>query len=557
MIDSEPSLIKTDLSTNILVIGSGWSGIQSAQKISEQGYHVLMIDEENQSAETIPNYNILKWLNSDQQDKSSIDLQAFNDNHNIEYLSGSTLIHCQGMPGNFVLKFSQATDKFEKKVGAIVVATEYTRTSLFEHYGLPDSEKVISQSQLEMMLYSGEKDENRFPKTNNVAFLVGFGQEGDPLVMHRIMRCVQDLEDHDCQAYVYVKNIKVAAEGLERLYRDNRQKGAIYFKLSERPSISPDGQSITSYDPVLDKEIELYPDLIVVEESFQANHAHSRLSQILGIDIGPWGFLQENNVHRLPVATNRTGIFVTGSSREVMETSDMTRDAANVALEIRQFLNNGYKEIPEYIGIVDKDKCCFCLTCFRCCPHGAIYLEDRPVISSMACQGCGICASECPQDAIQIVAYQDEAIKANLKQEIEQAKKNQAPVIIAFCCENSSFESGRAAQTFNYSLPEGLRMIKVPCAGKVDLDYLFTSFTHGADGVMVLACHEGNCRSVRGNSFAQQRVGNLHHLLEEAGLSKKRLVFATLASNMPHEFEKYTLQFEETLKKLGRNPITS
>ncbi len=557
MTEQEPHLIMTDLSTDILVIGKGWSGVKTAQEISDQGYHVLMIDEEILGSENIPNYKMLERLNSSQPDKPSISFQEFDSIKDIEYLEGTRLIRCQGMPGNFSLKLAQGTEQFEKQVGAIVVATDYIRTSLFEDYGLQSSEKVISQSQLEIMLDSEKKEETKLSKTNNVAFVVGFGQEGNPLVMHRIMRCVQDLEDLSCQAYIYVKNIKVAAEGLERLYRDNRQKGAIYFKLSEGPKIAPDGQSITSYDPILDKEIELYPDLIVIEESFQSNPTHYRLSEILGIDIGPWGFLQENNVHRFPVTTNRQGIYVTGSSREVMNLSDMTKDAANVAVEIKKFLANGSKELLEYIGIVDKDKCCFCLTCFRCCPHGAIYLEDKPVISSIACQGCGICASECPQDAIQIVAYRDETIKEKLKKEIDQTKNELYPTIIAFCCENSSFESGMAAQAFQYALPPGLRMIKVPCAGKVDIDYLFTAFTQGADGVMVLACHEGNCQSVRGNTFAQQRVKNLHHLLEEVGLSKERLFFKTLASNMPHQFRQYSFQLEDTLNKIGKNPITS
>jgi heterodisulfide reductase subunit A-like polyferredoxin/coenzyme F420-reducing hydrogenase delta subunit len=554
MTDSLSNLITTDVATDVLVIGKGTSGRLTAQEIADQGFHVIVIDEANKDSETIKNFEIFKRLIECQPENISFALQESNPSNAIEYLSGTSLLHCQGMPGNFHLKLAQGNEILDKTVGAIVIATDYVRSSLYENYGLHPSEKIISQTQMEEILDSAHGQGLLGSKINNVAFVVGFGQEGNTLVMQRIMRCVRDLETHGCHSYIYVKNIKVAAEGLECLCCESRQEGAIYFKLLEKPHISSDGHSIVSTDPVLGKELELNPDLIVIEEAFVANRVHSRLAEVLRIDLGPWGFLQENNVHRFPVTTNREGIFVAGSSREVMNISGMKQDAANVALAVKQFLDQGQKVVPEYIGIVDKEKCCFCLTCFRCCPHGAIFLEDKPVISSLACQGCGICASECPQDAIQILAYQDDVIKDTLKQEIVNS---QTPKIIAFCCENSSYEAGRAAQTFQHSLPRGLRMIKVPCAGKIDLDYLFTAFTHGADGVMVLSCHEGNCKSVRGNTFARHRVETLHHLMEEVGLAKERLMIATLASNMRHAFTKYACQMEETLQELGENPMAS
>jgi coenzyme F420-reducing hydrogenase delta subunit len=75
-----------------------------------------------------------------------------------------------------------------------------------------------------------------------------------------------------------------------------------------------------------------------------------------------------------------------------------------------------------------------------------------------------------------------------------------------------------AAKTFNYKLPEGLQLIKVPCAGKIDIHYILDALVEGADGVLVLACHHGNCKSEAGNTYAQWRINDAYQKLEQAGI---------------------------------------
>jgi coenzyme F420-reducing hydrogenase delta subunit/Pyruvate/2-oxoacid:ferredoxin oxidoreductase delta subunit len=299
--------------------------------------------------------------------------------------------------------------------------------------------------------------------------------------------------------------------------------------------------------------VALEPDLVVVEEKLETPPDAPQLAHLLRIDLGPWNFVQENNVHRFPVRSNREGIFVVGGSKDVADLMWSWTDAANAALEVHKFLGRGTKLVPESKAVVDKEKCCFCLTCYRCCPHGAITWEDKPVISTLACQACGICASECPQDAIQIRAFEDQNIKSQLEQSLSDVPES--PGIVAFCCENSSLEALKMAQRFGLNLPAGLKTIHVPCAGKVDLDYLFTAFLKGADGVLVLTCHPGNCKSVRGNTFAGWRVENVQRMLTNAGMDKNRLRFATLASNMGHELSGILNEMEADLKNLGPSPL--
>ena len=410
---------------------------------------------------------------------------------------------------------------------------------------------VITQSDLEQILASETK---KFAG-KTVAFVVGFGQSGNPLVMERVLRSALELAQiDDTSVYIYVHDLKVASAGLSMLASQTRDRGVIFFKLDNAPLIKLNngGVSITYNDFVIQEDINLQADILVMEEAIKPDYANTRLADILGIDIREEGFLQSDNVHRYPVATNREGIFVVGGSRQVQSLDQALIDAENAALEVRRLLGDGTVLVPANKAVLDTGKCTFCLTCFRCCPHGAIYwdLDRKPIISPIACQGCGICASECPMDAIQIGEFNDTTIREQVHGCIADTA-GKAPKIVAFCCQNSAMEAAQMAGEFGITLPNGLRLVQVPCAGKIDLDYILNAFVAGADGVLVLACHPGNCKSEHGNTYARWRVTDAQRRLTEVGLDHTRLRFATLASNMAIDFERILTEFETRLKDLS------
>jgi heterodisulfide reductase subunit A-like polyferredoxin/coenzyme F420-reducing hydrogenase delta subunit len=550
--ENTSTLTEMDMDTSVCVFGGGWSGQHTARQLADLGYKVTLVENEPSLDQEMDKSGFLASAAPKAGELFTSNIKDTTNSSGIECLTGTSLLHFEGMPGQFRMKLMQGTQVVERQAGAVVLASDVQATPLFQAYGLTPSQRVVSQSQFETLVQSNDAA-NAAGSGKRIAFVVGFGQEGHPFIMRRVMQAAQKVQDLGGQAYVYVNNIKVAANGLEQLYRDNRDSGAIYFKLHAQPEISPDGSSIVSLDPVLGQEVALEPDMVVVEEALQASQEAPKLAHLLRIDLGPWSFLQENNVHRFPVRSNREGIFVVGGSRDVADLSLAWVDAANAALEVHKFLGDGIKLIPEATAVVDKEKCCFCLTCYRCCPHGAISWEDKPVISPIACQACGICASECPQDAIQIMGFEDDGIKSQL--DLSLSAKAETPSIVAFCCENSSLEALKMAKLFGLDLPAGLKTVHVPCAGKVDLDYIFSAFLKGADGVVVLSCHPGNCKSVRGNTFAGWRVKNVQRMLTNAGMDQSRLRFAGLASNMGHEITKILNDLEADLKNLGPSPL--
>lgn len=103
--------------------------------------------------------------------------------------------------------------------------------------------------------------------------------------------------------------------------------------------------------------------------------------------------------------------------------------------------------------------------------------------------------------------------------------------------------------------PANIKIIRVPCTGKVDLMYLLAAIQKGADGVYVVGCLEGSCHYKEGNFKARQRVEHARKLLEEVGLEGDRVRMYNLSSGEGPTFAAYAKEMTEHIKALGPNPL--
>jgi coenzyme F420-reducing hydrogenase delta subunit/Pyruvate/2-oxoacid:ferredoxin oxidoreductase delta subunit len=233
-----------------------------------------------------------------------------------------------------------------------------------------------------------------------------------------------------------------------------------------------------------------------------------------------------------------------------MSAADAAVDAANAA-EAVIGLQNGAPDIPAYRAAIDTGRCIACLTCLRLCPYNAVIKGPRISVLTDACEGCGICAAECPRGAIAM-----DGLGGKVDQQIAtleaEMKKDGLPAIVLFCCSRSAYLAGDQATCLEYHLPENLTTIVVPCAGGISIQHLLAAFRGGADGIMVMTCHAGNCHSENGNIHAHRRAETLAEKLRQLGVSPTRLEIHTLAANMTREFANITQQFEEKLKEASK-----
>ena len=103
--------------------------------------------------------------------------------------------------------------------------------------------------------------------------------------------------------------------------------------------------------------------------------------------------------------------------------------------------------------------------------------------------------------------------------------------------------------------PSNIRIIRVPCTGKVDLLHIMRAFEKGADGVYLVGCLEGDCRFNTGNLRARRRVEKAKELLEKIGIGGERVEMFNLSSSEGPKFAEIAEIISEKIKKLGPNPI--
>lgn len=103
--------------------------------------------------------------------------------------------------------------------------------------------------------------------------------------------------------------------------------------------------------------------------------------------------------------------------------------------------------------------------------------------------------------------------------------------------------------------PANIKIIRVPCTGKVDVMYLLRAIQKGADGVYVVGCLEGSCHYNEGNFRARERVNHVRMILEEIGLEADRVRMYNLSSGEGPTFAAYAREMTELIKAMGPNPL--
>ncbi|OGP57769.1 MAG: F420-nonreducing hydrogenase [Deltaproteobacteria bacterium RBG_13_52_11b] len=103
--------------------------------------------------------------------------------------------------------------------------------------------------------------------------------------------------------------------------------------------------------------------------------------------------------------------------------------------------------------------------------------------------------------------------------------------------------------------PANIKVVKVPCTGRVDNLLILKAFESGADGVYLAGCLEGECHFLRGNLRANKRVQYVKTLLEEVGLGGNRLEMYNMSAAQGQRFAEVAREMTEKIRALGPSPI--
>jgi coenzyme F420-reducing hydrogenase delta subunit len=103
--------------------------------------------------------------------------------------------------------------------------------------------------------------------------------------------------------------------------------------------------------------------------------------------------------------------------------------------------------------------------------------------------------------------------------------------------------------------PTNIRVIMVPCTGRVDVIHLLNAVEEGADGVYVAGCLEGDCHYINGNLKAKKRVGLVKKMLTELGVEPDRVEMYNLSAAQGPRFAEIAREMTEKIRALGPSPI--
>jgi F420-non-reducing hydrogenase iron-sulfur subunit len=131
------------------------------------------------------------------------------------------------------------------------------------------------------------------------------------------------------------------------------------------------------------------------------------------------------------------------------------------------------------------------------------------------------------------------------------------PKVIAFLCNWCSYAGADAAGGQHKKVPANLRIVRVMCSGRVDPQFVLKAFREGADGVMVLGCHPGDCHYQEGNYKALRRMKLLEKLLLDMGVEPGRFRLDWVSAGEADKFASITHEMVEAVRKLGPLPAAT
>ena len=141
------------------------------------------------------------------------------------------------------------------------------------------------------------------------------------------------------------------------------------------------------------------------------------------------------------------------------------------------------------------------------------------------------------------------------EEQTEQVEQKSAlggqPRILGILCNWCSYAGADLAGSSHLHYPPNVRIVRVPCSGRVNPQYVLKAFQRGFEGVLVLGCHPGDCHYSKGNYYARRRIMLLQRLLESVGIEPERFNFQWVSASEGIIFAEVVREMTEKLQKLG------
>ncbi len=515
--------------TNVLIIGSGISGLKVAECLEKFGIKCYIVEKSNEIGGIVKKLPNIYPYNIPGEKLINDILKRLNKT---EIITNAEVVRVSGKFGDYDVTILRREDNLieimSKKVSCIVLATGIEE---WKPYDIPylkyNGNNVLTQLELSEMIRNGKKISG---KKIFMQLCVGSRDEKHFSYCSRIC-CMYTLEnaitlkEMGNDVYVGFMDIRTTWK-TEELFKKARELGIKFIRGKVSNVYEVNGKLKISIENTLENVIEEYDvDYLVLSSALKAPETNMILSQILNIETDRYNFFKKLYPKLRGVETSKRGIYIVGAASEPKDVDECIMEAKAVAKKI---INEISKPRISFIGRskIDKSLCIGCRICYKLCPHSAIEMiqteeGEKASVLEENCKSCGTCVANCPTGAAQLDGYSTEEMLKYIDTIVNSA--NLDVKIATFVC----YECGYAALDMiglnKLKYPEEFLIIPVPCLGRVGALDIFKAFSSGADGVLLIGCLDNGCHYIKGNNYATLLTSICKRILKEIGLEEDRL----------------------------------
>jgi heterodisulfide reductase subunit A len=476
-------------------------------------------------------------------DSQAVPLKYVRDEQTCLSLNGT--MDCQGCMA--ICKASAPCEDQEEvlelSVGALVVATGYEQIDLSGTEYNTEHPNVITGLELERLLSpSGPTlGELRRPSDGKIPQTVVFVQCAGSrdrryadycskiCCMYATKNARLIKSDHpEIDVIMSYIDLRAAGRSYEEYYDQAREMGIKYIRGNVSEILS-DGDEllVRTENTLLNEPLLIEADLVVLSTALVPSQGTQHLIETIPLVPGKDGFIAPYHVKIAPVDTATTGIFIAGTSEAPKPIQECITDAGAVASRVATFLKDDHLTVDLITSYINPDICIKCGECVEVCNYDAIdTTEDTYKVVDVSCHSCGMCTTVCPTNAIELRYFSDVQLERTVDGILEKDKDS----IIAYCCSQCGYNAADLAGTAKMRYSPEIKIVRVPCSGRVTITQMLYPFVKGAKGVMIGACLEGQCHYIDGNLEAKEKVALAKSLLDLMGIGGDKLELFNISS---------------------------
>ena len=132
-----------------------------------------------------------------------------------------------------------------------------------------------------------------------------------------------------------------------------------------------------------------------------------------------------------------------------------------------------------------------------------------------------------------------------------EQNSNWEPKIVAFLCNWCSYAGADLAGVSRLQYGTNIRIIRVPCSGRINPLYIVRALQNGADGVLISGCHPGDCHYISGNLVARRKFALMKRLLTYLGIEPDRVQFSWVSASEGNRFAALMNKVIADIKNMG------